>query len=40
METVIDKEYPDNQTAEIDKEINGDLVNTRGEEDEPVNADQ
>lgn len=33
-EIVIDKEYPDNQAAVIDEQINADLVDTRGEEDE------
>lgn len=29
--------YPDDKTAEVDLEINADLVDTRGAEDEPVN---
>lgn len=31
---VIDKDYPDNQIADIDLEVNSDLINTRGEGDE------
>lgn len=35
MEIVINHDYPDNQAAEVDEEINSDLIDTRGEDDEP-----
>lgn len=36
MEKITDKDYPDNQTAEVDLSINSDLIDTRGEDDEPA----
>lgn len=36
-EEVINPNYPDNQEATIDLNINSDLVDTRGIEDEPIN---
>lgn len=35
MEIVIDKEYPNDQAAEVDESINSDLVDTRDPEDVP-----
>ena len=35
MKIIIDPEYPDHDAAEVDEEINGDLIDTRGKDDEP-----